>query len=291
METGRKNNMKKTIRMTALFLAAVMIFAVTGCGKTSIGRVELYTGPALVNGQVPEPPTTEAETASQQQNQEDGQSQEEAGQSQEGTGQGQEAEPVSPVDIANDKPVILYFMDYETNTAKKLSTYAGQWDDTNDLATFGAINTDQESISFTSEIEMHKQYWDAVNTSVNYKIGYEISFDVDGEHKVFTILSPADVEGNPDLFAGDVASGNVTGYLGVWLYDDYHQDGGWYSHVTAAEYTDTTLLTSIKVRLTPQYAKVSNLKIKGFSYSSDLEFDANRHYNGVYGYEVTITQK
>ena len=49
-----------------------------------------------------------------------------------------------------------------------------------------------------------------------------------------TILRPKDTEEFYD-------------YLEVYLYDDYHRTGGWYSHTTDSEFNDNTLLTSIKL--------------------------------------------
>ncbi len=193
------------------------------------------------------------------------------------------------IDIANEKPVKLYYMDYSDNTARLIKSYETEWSDDHDIAYFGAFNSDDTEIGFDLEKYAHLDLWEAVDTDTEYKIGYEISFDAAGEHKVITILSPQDIRDSKDLFDGDVETEEVTGYLGVWMYDDIHQeDGAWYSHVTPEEYDDDTLLTSIKLRLTPKYDEVSNLKLKAFSYSSPLEFDADNHYNNVHSYEISI---
>ena len=199
------------------------------------------------------------------------------------------AEPETQLQIDNEKPVKLYVMDYSDNSASLIKTYEAQWDDQQDLGIFGAFNSDEPVIYFESEKYAHLDLWDAVDTEKDYRIGYEISFDAAGRHYVFTLLEPQDIEDAPELFSGDVDTEEVTGYLGVWMYDDVHQeDGAWYSHVAPEEYNDETLLTGIKLRLTPAYEEVSGLKLKTFSYSSMLEFDADRHYNNVYSYEISI---
>jgi len=197
--------------------------------------------------------------------------------------------------IINEKPVYIYYMDYDSSTAQKVRSFETAWTDEEDIGIFAALAVDRSSFAFEeeygSEIDMHKETWDSVDASGDYKIGYQISFDADGEHKVYTILSPSDVADEPDLFMGDVDSEEVTGYLGVWLYDDYHQDGGFYDHVDPDEYDDDTLLTSIKLRLTPDSNVVSNLVLEAFSYSSPLEFDSDGHYNNVYGSRVSIVEE
>lgn len=197
--------------------------------------------------------------------------------------------------IANEKPVYIYYMDYGTSTARRVKTFETVWTDEEDIGIFAAVAVDSSGFAFEeeygSEIDMHKETWDSVDVPGDYKIGYQISFDADGEHKVYTILSPADVADEPDLFMGDVYSEEVTGYLGVWLYDDYHQDGGFYDHVDPDEYDDDTLLTSIKLRLTPDSDVVSNLVLEAFSYSSPLEFDSDGHYNNAYGSRVSIVEE
>ena len=203
-----------------------------------------------------------------------------------------EEEITTAEQIANDMPVSIYYMNYGASTAEKITRFNDPWDPDQDLAIFGVFNSDEDVLEFSSEKWAHKDLWDAVETSDNYKIGYEISFDVDGEHKIITILEPRDVEKAPELFMGDWDSEEITGYMGVWLYDDVNQeDGAWYSHVTPEEYNNDTLLTSIKLRPTYDADEISNFKLKAFSYSSSKEFDSEGHYCGGYGYEIDINNR
>ena len=192
------------------------------------------------------------------------------------------------VQIKNKKPVKLYYMDYALGEAQLIKSYSCKWDPDEDIGVFGAFNSSQDTIPFTSETEAHQTLWDQEETDESYRIGYEISFMLDGKKRTVTILSPSDIEDSPYLFMGDADSGDVTGYMGVWVYDDYHQDGGFYSHVSADEFDDNTLLTSIKLRPTPKSSGISGLELMTFSYSSDLEFDSDMHYNGQAGYSVDI---
>ena len=190
--------------------------------------------------------------------------------------------------ITNDKPVRIYLMDYSDNTAKLIETVTDEWDPDRELGTFGVFISDDDVISFDSEIAAHQEDWDSVNTEDKYKIGYEIIYEQDGVETEILILGPEDIEESGYLFMGDADSGDVTGYMGVWLYDDYHQDGGFYSHITQDEVNDDTLLTSIKLRPTPQSDEIDNLKLRVFSYVDGLELNEIKQYNTEYGYEVSF---
>ena len=195
----------------------------------------------------------------------------------------------------NQKPVYLFEMDYDNNTCTRVSKITRAWSVDEDLVTFGAFVSTEDSFDFVSEITVHQEDWNSIETEEKYKIGYELSFDVDGEHKVITILKPADIEDNEDLFMGDYPEdgdySEITGYMGVWLYDDVHQEEGtFYIHITQDEVTSDTVLTSIKLRPTPQSEEISNLVLKAFSYTSDDEFDEDGHYAGNYASQVSIGQ-
>lgn len=207
----------------------------------------------------------------------------------------EEGEETVAAKTANEKPIQLYTVDYSTMTCTKATNISKNWTPSEDLCSLGAFVETENSFEFQSESVAYRERWEKVNTATDYKIGYELSFDVDGETKVITILKPGDIESNPDLYNGDYPDGGdysgITGYLGVWVYDDMNQEeGAFYIHITQSEVTDKTLLTSIKLRPTPQSDAISNVSIKGFSYSSNDEFDTDGHYTGDYASVVTFSK-
>lgn len=189
------------------------------------------------------------------------------------------------VDLPNDKEVRLYVD--EGGVMRLVTEYVSTWTPDADIAIFEAFNSDEPEIVYDDYYSVHQDYWDAVETLLEYKIGYELSFDADGEHKVITILDPSDIVNNPDLFMGDAELDEVTGYMGVWVYCDMGQTGT-YVHLQPEDMTEGVLMTSIKLRPTPQSDAVSNFRLKAFSWSSDSEFDAQGHYIGTHGYEIPI---
>lgn len=202
-------------------------------------------------------------------------------------------EETSP-ETVNEKPISLYVQDSDNSKYVKVSEVTDAWSDTQDLVSLIALVSDEEEVPYTEWLTAIKDSWNSVETETEYRVGYEISFDLNGENIIITILEPEDVEESEYLYNGDYPSdgdySGITGYMGVWVYDDMaHEQGEWYSHVTSETKTDSTILSSIKLRPTPQSGEISNLVLRGFSYSSDEEFDENGNYAGAYAYTVTIT--
>ena len=203
-----------------------------------------------------------------------------------------ETEPAS-VDLPNEKEMKLYTGG--NGEMKLVKTFESAWSIDEDIATFEAINSDEETINYADYYMLHGDYWNAVETDTEYKIGYELSFDVDGENKVITILEPKDIERNKNLYMGDypadgdgkIITDDITGYLGVWVYHDIGQEG-FYTHLTQDDMKDGVIMTSIKLRPTPDSDRISNLKLTVFSYSSKDEFNSSGRYIGTHGYTIAI---
>ena len=194
------------------------------------------------------------------------------------------AEPTS-VDLPNEKEVRFYVGG--GGAMELVSSYSSVWTPDEDIAIFEAINSNEQTIYYDDYYALHESYWNAVDTQTEYKIGYELRFTVGGEEKVYTIREPKDISDNPDLFMGDAALDDVTGYMGAWVYNDIGQTGT-YVHLTQPEMTDGVLMTSIKLRPTPQSDQISNFYLKVFSYSSEEEFNSEGRYIGTHGYEIPV---
>ena len=197
------------------------------------------------------------------------------------------AEPTE-VDLPNEKEVRLYVDN--GGVMELVTSYDSIWSPDADIAIFEAFNSEEQSIYYDNYFTVHEYYWNLPDTDTEYKIGYELTLTVNGEERVYTILEPADISGNPDLFMGDAAFDEVTGYMGVWVYNDIGHDST-YIHLTQADMTADTLMTSIKLRPTPQMDQVSACRLKVFSYSSQEEFNSQGRYIGTHGYEITVNNR
>ncbi|MBR6675808.1 MAG: hypothetical protein IKL24_00565 [Clostridia bacterium] len=54
------------------------------------------------------------------------------------------------------------------------------------------------------------------------------------------------------------------GYIEVYLYDDIHQDGDWYSHLTEADTNDETVISSVKLTAGKNISLVESIVISAF---------------------------
>lgn len=260
----RRRRVMRNRAIAIIILAVIIILVIVLIVKCSSGKNN--------NEESPSESETETETETEQETEEE------------------ETYP----DIVNEKPITLYLQVSSEKKCTKVTEVTDEWTDTADLATFTAFLCDDDEITYSAWVTAVKESWNSVETETEYKVGYELSFDLDGENIIITILEPEDVENSEYLYNGDYPSSGdysaITGYMGVWLYDDMaHEVGEWYSHVTSSTKTDSTVLTSIKLRPTPQSDEISNLVLRGFSYSSDEEFDEDGNYTGAYAYTVTIT--
>ena len=194
----------------------------------------------------------------------------------------------SSVDLPNEKELRLYVGG--GGVMELITSYDSTWSPDYDIAIFEAINSTEDTIYYDNYYTLHEMYWNAVESDTEYKIGYELSFEVNGEQKVYTILKPADISDNADLFMGNVETDEITGYMGVWVYNDIGQERI-YVHLTQEDMADGVLMTSIKLRPTPQSSEISNFKLKVFSYSSDTEFNSQGRYIGTHGYEISVNNQ
>ena len=251
---------KKTLALMTVALIVIIVLIVILASRDTVIKAPEELGETVITEKATEEPT-------------------EAPQEVETT-----TEPTS-VDLPNEKVVRFYIGG--GGVMEQITSYSSVWTPDEDIAIFEAINSEEQTIYYDDYYTLHESYWNAVDTQTQYKIGYELRFTVNGEEKVYTIREPRDISGNPDLFMGDAALDEVTGYMGVWVYNDIGQTGT-YIHLTQEDMADGVLMTSIKLRPTPQSDQISNFRLKVFSYSSDEEFNSAGQYIGTHGYEIPV---
>ena len=146
-----------------------------------------------------------------------------------------------------------------------------------DLESFDVYFTNEEDVGGTNTKNNFNRYYNNYENIGDYKVGFEISFDVGEEHHNNVILDP-DVE---VLMAP---------YLFLYLYDDVHQpDGSWYSHVTKDDYNENTIFSSIKLFMANNINDITSpITLKVFTYNDEEDFDETGHYRGISSYSITI---
>ena len=120
------------------------------------------------------------------------------------------------------------------------------------------------------------QYYNNYTNIDDYKIGYNISFDVGDEHYSNNLIEITDeYVFNP--------------YFYVYLYDDINQeDGVWYSHLTKEGVQDYNIFTSIKIFLVESDQITSPITLTVFTYNSEDDFDELGNYRGNSKYQINI---
>lgn len=156
-----------------------------------------------------------------------------------------------------------------------IKDYITNWSYHNDISSFEVYYTNIYSISGNNQKDVFDDYKNIYNNIDNYHIGYIINFLTKDEEINKTIISPKDTE-------------YFYKYLEVYLYDDYHRNGEWYSHTTEEEFNDNTILTSIKLTAGKDISLIiSDITLTVFTYDED-DFDNNGNYIGNSKYSIIV---
>jgi hypothetical protein len=177
----------------------------------------------------------------------------------------------------DNNPIILgLYKNYRNGSPRKLiKEYTAKWVYHKDISSFEVYYTNEEEITNNNQIKTFDLYKDKYENIDNYKIGYIINFNINDEVINKTIISPKDVEEFYD-------------YLEIYLYDDYHRSGGWYSHTTESEFNNNTLLTSIKLTAGKKINEItSDITLTAFTYDED-DFDESNNYLGISKYTLIV---
>ena len=103
--------------------------------------------------------------------------------------------------------------------------------------------TPNESIPKNNFKKTWQNYYNKYENINDYKIGFEINLEINGEKKENIMLDPSNQH-------------KLTPYLYAYLYDDIH-NSGYYSHVTMNDVKDNTIYSSIKLYLHKQIPSLS----------------------------------
>ena len=188
-------------------------------------------------------------------------------------------EEKEPEYIDNNPIKLGLYKNYRNGSKRKLiTTYESSWSYHNDISSFEVYYTEEEEITNGNQIKTIDLYKNNYENIDDYRIGYIISFNTTDKVINKTILRPIDTEEFYD-------------YLEIYLYDDYHRTGGWYSHTTDSEFNDNTLLTSIKLTAGKNVSEItSDITLTAFTYDSD-DFNEDGSYRGISKYTITVIKK
>ena len=172
--------------------------------------------------------------------------------------------------ISNEIPGSKEENEYIDNNPIKLALYIDKKKATNykspmtiykDIVSLECYYTNDDSVIDGKFKDTFNHYYSNYQNIDSYKIGYYIKFNTsDGEISKY-IYNPSDVE-------------SFFNYIQVYLYDDIHQNDGYYDHVTKEEYNDRVN---------------GDIEVKVFSYLPK-DIGKNNEYLGNSKYSVLINK-
>ncbi len=160
---------------------------------------------------------------------------------------------------------------------KLLTEYNKKFTNQTDIAIFNIVFTNDEVLPKKNYKTMWKEYYDKYEDIDEYKIGFEIDVEINGEKQENIMLNPQNQH-------------KIYPYLYAYLYDDIH-NSGYYSHVTMETLKDNTIYSSIKLYLHKQTNEITSpITLTVFTYKDDNDF-IDGHYRGNSKYTITIYNK
>ncbi len=177
-----------------------------------------------------------------------------------------------------ENPLKIGLYQNNGNLYKKVDEFISPLDSYKDIGTFSVILSNDSEVTGSSIKDLYNNVKSSYDDFSKYKIGYNINFTVkDGTTYNETILKPLDLFDYP-----------FYKYLYIWLYDDINTTG-WHSHIEVDDYTDTTVMSSIKLMSTSLSREVvDGFKITVFTYDTMDDFDESGNYRGVSSHTLTI---
>lgn len=144
------------------------------------------------------------------------------------------------------------------------------WQSKRDIVILSSIFSNEEQIAANYFQYMWLNAAEKYENYKNYKTGWYINFNLeDGTNYEKNIFHPDDVT---DLYE----------FVEIYLYDSVNQElGAWYSHLTAKDMNNETIMTTMKLTAGSKYEEIEGpIVVKVFTYDDMNDFDDNGFYRG-----------
>jgi len=185
--------------------------------------------------------------------------------------------PVEDIDVyADNNPIKVGLYENDKLITKYSTTLANH----KEITVFNIYYTNKELLDSTNIKYNFNKYFNEYTNIDNYKIGFYVEFEVDGEKIEKMVFDPT-------------SKHSMTPYLYIYLYDDIHQENeAWYSHLELDDVNEDTIYSSIKLYLAQEGSKITSpISLTVFTYDSDDDFDENGYYRGNSRYTLVIEVK
>ena len=157
-------------------------------------------------------------------------------------------------------PCLIGFYDELTGngTYTRLTEWHEPWVLGKDIAVFDVIPSAEETLTGRSYKKLWTEESDKVSPESLARPYFVLEYTLkDGTEKSVEIRSYADAE-----------AVCAEGYLEVYLYDDIHQDGGWYYHLTASTSNEQSVISSFKLTAGKGIYSVESIKLSAYMENS-----------------------
>ena len=179
----------------------------------------------------------------------------------------------TPTPYIDDNPIMVGLY----KDGKLVKTYNKKFKNQTDIAIFNIVFTNDEKLPNKKFKTLWKEYYNKYENIDDYKIGFELSVDINGETQTNLLLNPKNQH-------------KIYPYLYAYTYDDIH-NSGYYSHVTMDTLKDNTIFSSIKLYLHNKTNEITSpITLTVFTYNDDDDF-LDGHYRGNSKYTITIYNK
>ena len=185
-------------------------------------------------------------------------------------------ETIKTDNYVDDNPIRVAL--YEDSHIVK--SYQTTLENFKDIAVFTVYYTNIEKLDSSNVKYNYRKYYNQYENIDNYKTGFYITFEVDGEKIEQLALDPTSKHA-------------MTPYLYIYLYDDINQTPGtFYSHLEPEDIKDNTIISSIKLFLAQEGKKITSpISLTVFTYDGDDDFTEDNHYRGISSYTIEIETK
>ena len=179
----------------------------------------------------------------------------------------------------DDNPIKIGLYIYTNGRRLLAENYESSWPMYKDINGFTVYYNNEKEISNDRLQNVWKKLYENYENIEEYKIGYHIEFSTNDGIKSKTILKPSD---------GD----EIFNYVQIYLYDDIHQTGSWYSHMNDSDIVDNTILTTIKLTASTKIEEIiSDIHLTAFTYNGPDDFDSLGNYRGNSSFTTILKRK
>ena len=167
------------------------------------------------------------------------------------------ATPTAAPSIEPGMPDTLSLYISEEGKRISVNSFSSDWIAGKDIDCFEAITSAEKTLSgkFT---DIWNDAWNNYTNTSNVKIAYNLEINLKSGDKIkYDIKNPEDAQQNKD-------------FVEVYLYDDIHVDGSWYSHLETSDMSDETIITSIKLTATAKQESIEKVVLTAYLYTPDM---------------------